>query len=98
MISKKHSWEIGEAGAHLRELIEAARTEGPQAITIDGEEAALVVSPREFPGEAEERHQDEGAQPPGKHSRLVELLLNRPYPEIDLLGDRDYGDLRDLEL
>jgi hypothetical protein len=33
-----------------------------------------------------------------KKSTLVEFFMQAPYPEVDLLPDRDYGTLRDLDL
>ncbi len=94
MISRTNAWDISDATAHLRELVERARTEGPQAITVDGEEVAVV--------RAAEPSDSETSEQIGEASRsersLVEFFMASPYPEIDLLPDRDYGTLRDLDL
>lgn len=90
MISRTNAWEIDDAVAHLRELVERARTEGPQAITVDGERVAVVSAADEtdsttVPGR-------------GQGTSLAEFFMASPFPEIDLLPDRDYGTLRDLDL
>jgi antitoxin Phd len=42
------SWQVQEAKARLSELIDKARTEGPQTITKHGVDAAVVVSMEEY--------------------------------------------------
>ncbi len=41
-------WTLAEAKARFSELIELARSKGPQAITKHGREAAVVVSAEEW--------------------------------------------------
>lgn len=41
-------WTVGEAKAHLGEVLEQARSKGPQTITKHGRTAAIVVSPEEW--------------------------------------------------
>lgn len=42
------NWTVAEAKAKFSELIESARSEGPQTITRNGRTAAIVVSPEEW--------------------------------------------------
>ena len=41
-------WTVAKAKARLGELIELARTSGPQTITRSGRAIAVVVSPEEW--------------------------------------------------
>jgi prevent-host-death family protein len=41
-------WTVAEAKARFSELIEKARSDGPQTITKNGRKAAVVVSPEEW--------------------------------------------------
>jgi prevent-host-death family protein len=41
-------WTVARAKAKLSEVIEQARTQGPQAITRNGRRAAVVVSAEEW--------------------------------------------------
>ena len=38
------TWSVAEAKARFSELVEKARTEGPQLVTRNGKDAAVVVS------------------------------------------------------
>ena len=42
------TWQIQDAKARLSELIERARTEGPQTITRHGTERAVVLSIKDY--------------------------------------------------
>jgi antitoxin Phd len=42
------SWSIKDAGAHLGELVDRARAEGPQALSLRGQNQAVVVSIEEW--------------------------------------------------
>lgn len=44
----EQSWTVAEAKAKFSEVIESARTGGPQTITKNGRTAAIVVSPEEW--------------------------------------------------
>ena len=41
-------WNMEAAGAKLSEVVRQARDEGPQTITVGGEQAAVVVSPETY--------------------------------------------------
>jgi prevent-host-death family protein len=42
------TWQVQEAKARLSEVIERARTEGPQTITRHGAERAVVISIEDY--------------------------------------------------
>ena len=42
------TWQVQQAKTHLSELIEQARTDGPQLITRHGNEQAVVLSVEEY--------------------------------------------------
>jgi len=44
----EEAWSVAEAKAKFSELIETARSQGPQTITRNGRKAAVVVSPEEW--------------------------------------------------
>jgi prevent-host-death family protein len=49
--SKAHaadSWTVATAKAHLSQVIDRARAEGPQMITRNGRLAAVIVAPEEW--------------------------------------------------
>lgn len=41
-------WQLQEAKARLSEVVKMASKEGPQSITVHGEETAIVVSSADF--------------------------------------------------
>lgn len=49
------TWQVQDARARLSELIERARTEGPQTITRHGAEKAVVLSIKDYRALAAER-------------------------------------------
>ena len=71
MIAKKNRWQLQEAKARLSEVVRQARSEGPQTITLRGEDAVVVLSAREF----------ERLRPP--QPTLLEVLLNSPIRPED---------------
>ena len=42
------AWSLAEAKAKLSEVVDRARTQGPQHITRHGKNAAVIVSPEEW--------------------------------------------------
>lgn len=84
MISRKNAWELADAAARLGEVVELARTDGPQTITLDGESVAVVTAP---------------ATGPTGLSFLEFCARWEPIVgDIELPLDRDWGELRDIEL
>ena len=47
-MANKASWTVAEAKAKFSEVLEEARNRGPQTITKNGREAAVVVSAEEW--------------------------------------------------
>ncbi len=79
MPARKSTWQLQEAKNKLSEVIRRAREEGPQTITVRGEEAAVVSSPK--------------ARVPGKMSPSAAALkeiserwapIFEPFPDLDL--------------
>lgn len=87
--SPKPSWQLQSAKAQFSELFRRARTEGPQWVTRQGNEAVVVLQAEEF-----ERLQARSAQP----QSLVEFFAKSPLAQVTLDLDRrpDYG--RDVDL
>lgn len=82
------SWQVQEAKARLSELIEKARTEGPQTITKHGSEAAVVLSMDEYRRLSKHGSED-----------FVDWLLNAPkWPEGFELPERQVDAPREVDL
>jgi antitoxin Phd len=47
-LSGYRDWQLHDAKAHFSDLVRRARQEGPQRITVYGEDAVIVVSAAEF--------------------------------------------------
>ena len=74
-------WQLQEAKNRLSEVVRKARSEGPQVITLHGEDAAVVVSAKDY---------KKFARPKGS---LVEFFRSSPLVgvELDLRRSRDTG-------
>ncbi|MBW8812479.1 MAG: type II toxin-antitoxin system Phd/YefM family antitoxin [Caulobacterales bacterium] len=80
------AWKLETAKARLSEVLRQAQAEGPQAITVRGRKAAVVVSAEQFERMTEAK--DQGG--------WVEALLELGPIEVEL---EHRGDLmRDLDL
>lgn len=79
-------WQIQEAKNRLSELVRKARSEGPQVITLHGQDAVVVVAADEY------RH----IAP--KSGSLAEFVRKSPLAgvKLDLKRSRDTG--RDVKL
>ncbi|MCV9939636.1 type II toxin-antitoxin system Phd/YefM family antitoxin [Boseaceae bacterium BT-24-1] len=82
----KETWTVANAKARFSELIDKAKSEGPQTVTRNGKPAAVLVSVEEW---------EKKTAPKGT---LLEFLQNSPLRG----GDLDLGRLtdqpRDIEL
>lgn len=79
------AWQLQTAKQHFSELVERARTEGPQVVTKHGKDAVVVVS-------AEDYQRLMGSEP-----SLVEFI--RSAPDFELLDLRRASDTgRDVAL
>ena len=90
------SWPIQDARTHFDDLLAASTSEGPQTITKEGVETAVVVPIAEW-----RRINGAAANGPKKYANLKEWLL-APEPKFDLdemlQGDRPQVVPRPVEL
>ncbi|HUZ12995.1 MAG TPA: type II toxin-antitoxin system Phd/YefM family antitoxin [Caulobacteraceae bacterium] len=80
------TWSLAEAKAKFSEVVEKARTEGPQRVTRNGRDAVVVVSAPEW----EKRTQTART--------LYEFLERSPLKGSGLKLERDPDLGRDVEL
>lgn len=71
------AWSVAEAKAKFSELVERARAEGPQHITRNGRDAAVVVSAEEW------------ARRTREPKTMLEYLEQTPLKGSDLEIERD---------
>ncbi|HEY5106244.1 MAG TPA: type II toxin-antitoxin system Phd/YefM family antitoxin [Caulobacteraceae bacterium] len=79
------SWSVAEAKAKLSELIEKAKTEGPQRVTRNGKDAVVVVSSDEW------RRRTQSAR------TMLEFLERSPLKGSKIQLDRDPDTGRDFQ-
>ena len=79
-------WQLQEAKKEHNRVIQQARISGPQTITVQGKEAAVVLSAEDYQRLTE------------KKNSLVSFFQSSPWAEveIDLTRSRETG--RDIEL
>jgi len=78
------NWQVQDAKTHLSELIERARSEGPQTITRHGSERAVVLSIEDY------------RKLTMPHTDFKAHLLGGPkVDEFEIERDRDLG--RDVD-
>lgn len=82
------TWQIAEAEAHFREVVERALREGPQTISDNGTEV-VVVSADEYQAMAK-------AKPDSAKPDFVSFLLGGPLVD-DFTIERDPDTGRDVE-
>ncbi len=83
---EKHAWTVAEAKARFSELMDCARSEGPQTITRHGKKAAVIVSAEEWRRKTERK------------GNLTEFLAASPLRGSRLKTPRLNGGLRDVKL
>lgn len=81
-----HTWTVAEAKAKFSELIEKAKSEGPQKITKHGRTAAVIVAAEQW----KEKSQRKGS--------LAEFLMASPLRGSGIKIKRLRGGLRRVEL
>lgn len=84
--TKRKTWSLADAKAHLSEVVELALHDGPQTITRRGKKAVVVVSADEW----------EQRSPP-KQS-LVEFFRNSPLYGSGIDLERVQSEPRDIDL
>ena len=79
-------WTVAEAEAKFGEVIEEARTHGPQTVTRDGRSAVVVVSAEEWEREAK------------RTGTFADFLAESPLRDSGLEIERLKGSFRDVDL
>jgi prevent-host-death family protein len=79
-------WKLEDAKARFSELVRRAHSEGPQAVTVRGRPAVVVLDAAEY----------ERLAAPQPRLPLVDFLESLDHEGLDLLRDRDIG--REVEL
>ena len=82
----KDTWTVANAKARFSELIDKAKSDGPQIVTRNGKPAAVLVSAEEW---------EKKTAPKGT---LLEFLRNSPLRGADLDLSRLTDQPRDIEL
>ena len=85
-MSTQATWTVAEAKAKFSELIEKAKSEGPQKITKHGRTAAVVVAAEQW----KEKSQRKGS--------LAEFLMASPLRGSRIKIERLRGGFRRVEL
>ena len=80
------NWTLARAKDHLSELVRRAALDGPQTISVRGQDAVVVISKADY----------EQMCDPGAPKTLKELLMGLDLEDMDLA--RDQTPARDLEL
>jgi prevent-host-death family protein len=79
-------WQLQEAKNKLSEVIQAAQKSGPQAITVRGKEAAVIISAEDY------------RRLTMKKGSLVSFFQTSPWAEVELNLTRSKDVGRDIEL
>lgn len=79
-------WQLQQAKNQLSEVVRKAQSEGPQVITLHGNDAAVVVSVKDY---------GRLSRPKGK---LVDFFRKSPLVSVDLPLARDKHTGRSLDL
>jgi antitoxin Phd len=82
------TWKLQDAKAHFSEVVRAARSHGPQRVTIRGESAAVVISAEDYA-----RLAPLAAQP-----SLHTLLSNSPLRDLEFGEEGIRAPVRDVIL
>lgn len=87
---RSHSsyWQLQDAKARFSEVVRRAAEQGPQHVTVNGEERAVVVSAQEYERLTGQRTGLE----------LVKLLADSPLADVEFEHPRISGPVRDVDL
>jgi prevent-host-death family protein len=88
-LSGYRNWQLHDAKAHLSELVRRARREGPQRITVYGEDAVVVVSAAEFA---------ELLTPSRPKRSLHEMLSDSPLRDLEFGEEDERSPVREVGL
>ncbi|KRE23994.1 prevent-host-death protein [Bosea sp. Root483D1] len=84
--ASKTSWSVATAKARFSELIDKAKSEGPQTVTRNGKPAAVLVSVEEWEKKTERK------------GTLVEFFQNSPLYDSGIEIERFRGGFRKVDL
>ena len=88
-LSGYRDWQLHDAKAHLSDLVRRARQEGPQRITVYGEDAVIVVSAAEFAK----------MLAPSRPGRSLHALLSQsPLRDLEFGEEGERSPVRDVGL
>jgi prevent-host-death family protein len=79
-------WKLEDAKARFSEVVRHARKDGPQRVTVRGQDAVVVMSVEEF----------ERLVPEKPRAPFVEFMESLHLRDLDLTREADRG--RDVEL
>ena len=80
------AWQMQDAKARLAELIRRAEDEGPQAVSVRGRDAVVVLSRRDYD------RLTRGTE------TLAEFVRRSPLAGLDIEVERDPSPARDIDL
>ncbi|MCJ2135526.1 type II toxin-antitoxin system prevent-host-death family antitoxin [Methylobacterium sp. J-026] len=81
-------WRLKDASARFTELVRRVRSDGPQHVTVDGQNTVVVISAEEF--------RRLTATATGK--ALVDVLQASPHRDVDLEPEPVMMSVRDVDL
>ena len=79
-------WKLEDAKARFSEVVRHAREDGPQRVTVRGQDAVVVMSVEEF----------ERLAPEKRRAPFLEFMEGLHLGALDLTREADHG--RDVEL
>ena len=82
----EHTWQLQEAKNKFSELVEKAKSEGPQFVTKHGKESVVVLSVEEYRNIIKPQ------------SNLLQFIQASPLSKTSINFDRDKSLTRDIEL
>lgn len=82
------SWRLQDAKARFSEVVRRARAEGPQRVTVHGEDAVVIVDAAAF----------DRAQARQTGQRLVDLMASAPLENVAFDHGSVSGPVRLVEL
>ncbi|HYN78007.1 MAG TPA: type II toxin-antitoxin system prevent-host-death family antitoxin [Lamprocystis sp. (in: g-proteobacteria)] len=97
--AKRHTWsatrchapyppyDLQDAKARFSDVVRRAVEQGPQHVTVNGEERTVVVSAQEYDRVTDHRTGGE----------LVKLLAESPLAEVEFENPRISGPVRDID-
>ena len=82
------AWKLQDAKAHFSQVVREARQQGPQRVTLHGQDAVVILSAEDY-----ERLAPAAAQP-----SLHALLSSSPLRDLDFEHGSVRSPVRDVEL